>query len=317
MPLDPRQTAFVFPGQGSQIVGMGKTLAGQFSAARAAFEEADETLGFALSRVCLDGPDEALNDTENTQPAVLVHSVAALRAAREVLGADFRPAFVAGHSLGEATALHAAGALEFADAVRLVRARGQLMKRAGVIAPGGMAAVMNLETPLIAELCAQAAAETGKSVQIANDNCPGQVVISGDHDALERALALMRERGARRMIKLAVSIAAHSPLMAVVQGEFGKGVNATPLRDPLLPVVGNVSAAPLLSLPEIRAELAAQLTSPVRWTESVRYMVAHGVTTFVELGPKDVLTGLLKRIERAAVGRLGGTGEEIAALADG
>ncbi|MBI4772382.1 MAG: ACP S-malonyltransferase [Chloroflexi bacterium] len=313
MPLDPRTTAFVFPGQGSQAVGMGRELALASAAARQTFLEADELLGFKLSALCWEGPESALNDTVNTQPALLAHSVAALRALHEALG-ELRPAYVAGHSLGELSALTATGALSFPDALRLVRERGRLMKAAGEAAPGGMAAILNLGTALVAELCAQASAATGKSVQVANDNCPGQVVISGDDAALEAAMALARERGARRALRLAVSIAAHSQLMAPAQQGFSAAVAATTFRAPAIPVVGNVSAAPLTSPQEIRAELAAQLTSPVRWSESVQTMLGHGVTTFVELGSKDVLTGLLKRIDRAAAGLAVGAPQDLAAL---
>ena len=303
----------MFPGQGSQTVGMGAALARAYPAARETFAEADDLLGFKLSSVCWEGPEEELNDTVNTQPALLVHSVAALRAARAALG-EFKPAYCAGHSLGEFSALVAAGSFAFADALRLVRERGRLMKAAGQAAPGGMAAILNLETARIAQACAEATAATGRDVQVANDNCPGQVVISGDEAALEKAMALSVERGARRAVRLPVSIAAHSRLMDGAQAEFNRAVQETPLELPAIPIVGNVSAAPLTTADEIRAELQAQLTSPVRWTESVRHMLDHGVTTFVEFGPRDVLTGLLRRIERSATGLPAGTPQEIGAL---
>lgn len=303
----------MFPGQGSQTVGMGAALARAYPAARETFAEADDLLGFKLSSVCWEGPEEELNDTVNTQPALLVHSVAALRAARAALG-ESKPAYCAGHSLGEFSALVAAGSFAFADALRLVRARGRLMKAAGQAAPGGMAAILNLEPTRIAQVCAEASAATGRDVQVANDNCPGQVVISGDEAALEKAMALSVERGARRAVRLPVSIAAHSRLMAGAQAEFNRAVQETPLEPPAIPIVGNVSAAPLTTADEIRAELQAQLTSPVRWTESVRHMLDHGVTTFMEFGPRDVLTGLLRRIERSATGLPAGTPEEISTL---
>jgi [acyl-carrier-protein] S-malonyltransferase len=308
--LNPKTTAFVFPGQGSQFVGMGRELAQASPAARQTFEEADEYLGFKLSTLCWEGPEAALNDTVNTQPALLVCSTAALRALREKLG-DFTPAFVAGHSVGELSALVAAGAMEFEDGVALVRKRGEVMKAAGERSPGGMAAVLNLDAPVLVEVCAEASAATGGVVQVANDNCPGQVVISGDTPALEKAMELAKARGAKRAIKLQVSIAAHSPLMRSAVEEYTRAVESVPFIAPVPPLVGNITAAPLADPNDIRKELPAQLTAPVRWTESVRYMLAQGVTTFVELGSKDVLTGLLKRIDANATGIAVGTPEGV------
>jgi [acyl-carrier-protein] S-malonyltransferase len=295
-----RQTAFVFPGQGSQVIGMGRDLYDHESLARATFDEADSLLDLPLSRLCFEGPEAELNDTINTQPALFVTSVAALRVleARGVC----RPAFVAGHSLGEISALVAAGALAFADGVRLVRERGRLMKLAGERNPGGMAAILGLERQALDEVCAEAMELTKRPVQVANDNCPGQLVISGDRNALEAALELAKARGAKRALPLAVSIAAHSALMAVVADDFAQTVEATPFSDPQTPIVGNVGAQPLTDVDAIRADLSAQLTAPVAWTASVRAMLAQGVTTFVEVGSKDVLTGLLKRIDPNARG---------------
>ncbi len=312
--LNPKTTAFVFPGQGSQFVGMGRELAQASPAARQAFEEADEYLGFKLSTLCWEGPEAALNDTVNTQPALLACSIAALRALREKLG-DFTPAFVAGHSVGELSALVAAGAMEFEDGVALVRKRGEVMKAAGERSPGGMAAILNLDAPVLVEVCAEASAATGGIVQVANDNCPGQVVISGDNPALEKAMELAKARGAKRAIKLAVSIAAHSPLMRSAVEAYTRAVEAVPFIAPVPPLVGNITAAPLTDPNDLRKELPAQLTAPVRWTESVRYMLSQGVTTFVELGSKDVLTGLLKRIDATATGIVVGTPEGVAQVA--
>jgi [acyl-carrier-protein] S-malonyltransferase len=311
--LTPDTTAFVFPGQGSQFVGMGQTLAQASPAARQTFEEADACLGFGLSRLCWEGPEAELTDTLNAQPALLTCSVAALRALHEKLG-DLTPAFVAGHSLGELSALVAAGAMEFEDGLELVRKRGEVMKAAGERTPGGMAAILNLDAPVMAEVCAEASGLTGGVVQVANDNCPGQVVISGDLAALEKAMELAKSRGARRALKLPVSIASHSPLMQSAVPDFTRAVEAVPFIAPIPPVVGNVRAQPLLDPNDLRVELPAQLVSPVRWTESVRYMLAQGVTTFVELGAKDVLTGLLKRIDPNATGLALGTAENLAAL---
>jgi [acyl-carrier-protein] S-malonyltransferase len=312
--FDPTTTAFVFPGQGSQFVGMGQALAQASAAARQTFAEADECLGFALSKLCWEGPEADLTDTLNAQPALLTHSIAALRALHERLG-EFTPAFMAGHSVGELSALVAADAMEFEDGLDLVRQRGQVMQAAGQRAPGGMAAILNLDAPVLAEVCAEARALTGGVVQVANDNCPGQVVISGDLASLEKAMELAKARGAKRALKLPVSIASHSPLMQSALADFTRAVEAVPFISPIPPVIGNVHAQPLLDPNALRAELPAQLVSPVRWTDSIRYMLAHGANTFVELGAKDVLTGLLKRIDPNARGLALGTPEALAALA--
>jgi [acyl-carrier-protein] S-malonyltransferase len=314
MTLDPARTAFVFPGQGSQTVGMGAALAAAEPPAAATFAEADRLLGGDFSELCWHGPADVLNDTINTQPALLTHSVAALRAL-ESRFPGFRPACTAGHSLGEFSALVASGALGFAEALSLVRERGRAMKAAGEKAPGGMAAVLGLDAPIVEGACRTAAAETGGVVQVANDNCPGQVVISGDEGALARAGELLSERGARRVIRLVVSIPAHSPLMSHAQGLFAGPLDAAPIADASIPVFGNVGAAPLRAAADLRADLRAQLTSPVRWTDSIRAMVAAGVSTFVELGPGTVLCGLIRRIAPEASALSVDTPESLAALA--
>jgi [acyl-carrier-protein] S-malonyltransferase len=289
--------AYVFPGQGSHYVGMGKDLYDSSPAARAVFQEADAALGFDLSGLCFDGPAETLTDTVNQQPALLTMSVAVLAALRSVDKLIQTPAFVAGHSLGEFSALVAAGALDFAPAVRLVRERGRLMKAAGEETPGAMAAVLNLGDSVVETVCAEASQQVGGlGVVCANFNAPGQIVISGEKGALEAASALAKERGARRVIPLAVSMASHSPLMAGAAREFAAAVAAAPWRDARIPVVANVTARPISAVQEIKAELVAQLTSPVRWTDSVEFMAAQGVTEFLEIGPKDVLAGLIRRI---------------------
>jgi [acyl-carrier-protein] S-malonyltransferase len=308
--LAPQSTAFLFPGQGSQTIGMGQSLAAASPAARKLYEQADDLLKFNFSALCWNGPEAELNDTHNTQPALYVCSLAALAALHDKLG-DFTPAFMAGHSLGEATALVASMALEFDDGLELVRERGRLMKKAGELSPGGMAAVLNLDASVLAEVCAEASAATGQRVQVANDNCPGQVVISGDSAALEKAMELAKARGAKRAIKLPVSIAAHSPLMSVVADEYAGFVDGLPFIAPLVPVIANTSVQPLADGHAIRAELVSQLTRPVRWTETIRYLVAQGVTTFVEFGSKDVLTGLVKRIAPQATCFAVGTPEAV------
>src|SRR3990172_6526214 len=262
---NPAHTAFVFPGQGSQKLGMGLELAAAYSAAREVFEEADELLDFPLSHICWEGPEDQLNDTVNTQPALLVHSVAALRVFQEA-NPSFQPAMVAGHSLGELSALVAAGALDFSGALRLVRRRGELMKQAGAQNPGGMAAILGLDIPSLDKLCFEASTG-GEFVQVANDNCPGQVVISGHAAAVERAMAAAKEAGAKRALPLAVSIAAHSPLMASVQDEFTQAVGASSIVDPAIPIVGNIRAEAMRDAAAIRADLQGQLTARVRWTE--------------------------------------------------
>lgn len=287
--------ALVFPGQGSQVVGMGRDIAQAYPAARETFAEADQVLGFPLSQLCFEGPDEALQDTYNTQPAIFTTSIAILHALQSA-GFVVQPVFLAGHSLGEYSALVASGALTFTDGLRLVRERGRLMKLAGERDPGGMAAVLKLDDQTVEEICRQASAETGRIVQIANYNAPGQVVISGHNEALERAIQLAEAAGARRVIRLAVSIASHSPLMAGITSEFRQAVWDTPLQRPQIAVVGNVTARPLTSAEEIREEMVRQLTSSVRWVESIAYIAAQGVGHCIEIGPKDVLTGLISRI---------------------
>jgi len=295
MKLDPKTTAFIFPGQGSQSVGMGRELADAYSQAKETFDEADAVLGFSLSQLMWEGPEEELNDTVNTQPALFVHSIAAQRVFSH-LYPGFRPASVAGHSLGELTALSAAGALPFADGLRLVRTRGELMKRAGEKSPGGMAAILGLDIPATEKVCTEASTE-GEIVQVANDNCPGQVVISGAKAAVERAIEGAKAAGAKRGILLAVSIAAHSPLMGSIQAEWDAAVDECPMVDANIPVVGNVHAQPISTVDELRADIKMQMDSRVRWSESVRGMIASGTQAFVEVGSGDVLIGLIRRID--------------------
>ncbi len=292
------QPVLLFPGQGSQEVGMGADIAAHSPAAAAIFQQADDILGFLLSQLCFEGPEDTLTDTINVQPALFVAGLAALRAVEEQLEAPVKAAAAAGHSLGEYTALVAAGALNFEDALRLVRERGRLMKLAGEIAPGGMAAIIALDTDKIAEICQQASAESGGPVVIANDNCPGQVVISGDEGALNRAMELATEAKARKVVRLAVSIAAHSPLMGAVQEEFAAAIAQADIRPPDFPVIANITAQPLTDVDAIRQELVGQLQNSVQWTESMQYLIDQGNETFIEFGPGKVLAGLMKRIDR-------------------
>ena len=320
-----QNTALLFPGQGSQQVGMAGAVAEAYPPARTALDEADEVLGFPLSRLMAEGPDETLTDTINAQPALLAASIALLAALQTELGASQPPrseipqnVYVAGHSMGEYTALVAAGSLAYADGLRLVRERGRLMKEAGARSPGLMAAVLGLDEDKVAALCAEAA-KAGGIVQVANDNCPGQVVISGDRVGMDAAVEAMRAAGAKKVTPLAVSIAAHSPLMQPAAEELGAAIAATPLAPPLVPVIGNTTGQPLTSVDAIRAELAAQLTGSVRWTATLQWLADKGVTSFVEIGPSEVLSGLVKRVARSAartsIGDPEGVRAYIAALA--
>lgn len=258
------------------------------------FMRADAALGFPLSELCWHGPEAALGDTINTQPAIFTHSMAAYEMVK-LSGEIAPPAYVAGHSLGELSALCAAEALSFEHAVRLARERGRLMKEAGERAPGSMAAIIGLDVSALQAACAEASARHAPGVVIANDNSPGQIVISGGRDAVAAACEIAKARGARRALPLNVSVASHSPLMADISGDFARIVAATPISPARIPVVANTTAQPITHPDDIRAELTAQLTSPVRWVESVQFMHAQGVTQFIELGPKDVLCGLIKR----------------------
>lgn len=312
MKLNPTSTAFVFPGQGSQIVSMGRELAAQYPIVKQIFEEADSVLGFALSAIMWDGPDTDLNDTVNTQPALYLHSIAAYRIFSH-LNPDFEPASLAGHSLGELSALAAAGAFSFEDGLCLVRKRGELMKRAGELAPGSMAAILGVDIPTLDKVCAEASTPE-ELVQVANDNCPGQVVISGAKPAVERAMAGAKAAGAKRALPLAVSIAAHSPLMASIQEEWNQAVDATLFHELKIPVVGNVHAAVLKTAEEARADIKAQMQSRVKWTDSVKLMTGMGINGFVEAGTGSVLGGLVKRIASDVVSYPLGNPQDFKAL---
>jgi [acyl-carrier-protein] S-malonyltransferase len=284
--------AFIFPGQGAQAPGMGRELAEKYPAARGVFEEADDALGFALSRLCFEGPAEDLQLTENTQPAILATSVAALRAAQgEGLG---RPDFVAGHSLGEYSALVAAGALSLRDAVSIVRKRGRYMQEAVPVGAGAMAAVLGADIETVEAACREAARE-GEICSAANVNSPGQIVIAGSAAAVERALPILKERGAKRAIPLKVSAPFHCALMLPAQERLAADLDRVEFRDLSVPLVTNVDAAVIRTGAEARASLVRQVSSPVRWRESVELLTREGVRTFVEVGPGKVLSGLARQ----------------------
>jgi [acyl-carrier-protein] S-malonyltransferase len=284
-------TAFVFPGQGSQYVGMGKNLCENFQVAKETFEEADDALKARISSLCFEGPEEELKLTANTQPAVLTVSVSALRVLESETGLS--PVLLAGHSLGEYTALVAGRAIGFGDAVRAVRARGQFMQEAVPVGQGAVGAVLGLDETAVRKICEEAA--EGEVLTPANYNCPGQIVISGHSGAVTRALALARERGAKKAIQLAVSAPVHSPLMASAGERLKEVLESIPIRDPHVPVVANVDAQPNQSRDRIVDLLIQQMSAPVRWDESVRTMMGRAVKTFVEVGPGKVLLGLMRR----------------------
>jgi [acyl-carrier-protein] S-malonyltransferase len=289
--------AFIFPGQGAQAPGMGRELAETSPAARAVFEEADAALGFALSRLCFEGPAEELQLTENTQPAILTVSVAALRAG-EAEGLP-RPDFVAGHSLGEYSALVAAGALTLTDAVRVVRRRGRYMQEAVPVGAGAMAAVLGSDLKTVEAVCREAAAG-GEVCSPANLNSPEQIVIAGTAAAVERALPLLKERGAKRAVMLKVSAPFHCALMLPAQQRLASDLEEIEFRDLVVPLVSNVDAAPLTEGARAKESLVRQVSAPVRWRETIDLLVARGVDTFVEVGPGKVLSGLVRQTAREA-----------------
>jgi [acyl-carrier-protein] S-malonyltransferase len=285
--------AYIFPGQGSQYAGMGKDLAEQFPAAKQVFEEADAALGFALSDLCFNGPAELLQLTENTQPAILTTSIAVLRAMEaEEFG---RPVFVAGHSLGEYTALVAAGSLSLSDAVRTVRARGRYMQEAVPVGVGAMAAILGADLSTVMQACAEAG--EGQVCSPANINSQNQVVIAGNAEAIDRAVALLKERGAKRAIKLKVSAPFHCALMRPAQDRLAVDLLAIRFEDLEIPVVTNVDAKSVTAGNEARDALVRQVSQTVRWLESVEFLIGHGVQSFIEIGPGKVLSGLLRQID--------------------
>jgi len=287
--------AFVFPGQGAQKVGMGQSLAAEFQICRDTFEEADAALGESLSALCFEGPEERLLLTENTQPAILAMSVAVARLAR---AHGMEASFAAGHSLGEYSAHVAAGTLSFEDALRTVRRRGQYMQEAVPVGTGAMAALLGLDAEAVASACVAAAAESGQVVSPANLNAPGQVVIAGHTAAVALAGEKAKALGAKRVISLAVSAPFHCALMKPAELRLAPELRALPARAPRIPVIANVDAEPKRDAGESIEALVQQVSAPVRWEEAVRRLIVEGVTTFVELGPGSVLSGLIRKIDR-------------------
>lgn len=289
------KVAYVFPGQGSQSVGMGLDLYVHYASAREVYDEVDKTLGFSLSRLCFEGPEEDLTQTINVQAAVLTTSIACLRAAQEVTGNSLpQPTFLAGHSLGEYTSLVVSGILSLSDAVRLVRERGRLMHEAGQRRSGGMMAMMGLDLETLDNVCLSV------GTQVSNINCPGQIVISGPKENLEKARRLAQLKGARRIIPLKVSGAFHSSLMEPAIEGLRNAISEFSFNEASIPVISNVTAQPLTGVNAIKEELVSQIVHCVRWQQSVETMIARGVTTFFEIGPGEVLTGLIKRISPGA-----------------
>lgn len=300
------KTALLFPGQASQYVGMGKDLYENHERARLLFDAANDIMGTDLRQICFEGPAEELKQTKYTQPAIFVHSVIMA----ELLG--ITPDAAAGHSLGEYSALVTAGALTFEDGLRLVKKRGELMQESGTRSPGTMAAVIGAEADLVEEACNEAA--SAGIVQAANFNSPGQIVISGSIEGVDRAMEVLKAKGVRLVKKLPVSGAFHSPLMQYAQDELGAVLDATPINDARFPVYTNVTALPVRAAADIRDNLLRQVTSPVLWQASMEHMLADGMARFIESGPGNVLQGLLKRISAETECLTAGTHEELVSL---
>lgn len=312
MVAEAAKVAYVFPGQGAQYVGMGRDLYDSYESARAVFKQADEALGFPLSQLCFNGPDDELRQTINAQPAIVTVSLALLSAIRN--SADNKslptPAFVAGHSLGEYTALAAAGVVDFATAIYLTRERGLLMHNAGLENPGGMAAIIGLDETSLAYICNQS------GTRIANFNCPGQLVISGDVDSLKKAIELAEAKGAHRVIPLQVSGAFHTHYMQPAADSLAVIIDNIHFDTSQIPIVANTTASEITTADMAKEELLNQLCNSVQWQRSIEYMIDNGVTTFIEIGPGKVLSGLIKRINRGVKTINIGDTEAITGLSD-
>ncbi len=291
---EPMKVAYIFPGQGSQWVGMGRDLYDSFDSAKTVFKQADEALGFPVSQLCFDGPDDELRQTINVQPAIVTVTIALLSAIHDTRGDNGlpSPAFIAGHSLGEYTALAAAEVLDLATTVYLTRERGRLMHQAGLKEPGGMVAVIGLDESLLTEVCAQTGA------LIANVNCPGQLVISGTKDSLAKATELAKARGAYRTIPLPVSGAFHTLLMQPAAYGLAEIIANISFAEPLIPIIANTTAQPITNAESVKEELLRQLCHSVQWQRTIEYMIDNGVSTFIEIGPGRILSGLVKRINK-------------------
>jgi [acyl-carrier-protein] S-malonyltransferase len=315
------QVAFLFPGQGSQSIGMAVDVYQTSTAARQVFETVDEALGISLSKICFEGPEDTLRETINAQPAIVTASLALLAALQEALSphsftwsSPLTPSYTAGHSVGEYAALVVSGALDLKSTVRLVRERGRLMHHEGTVCPGGMAAIIAMDAEQLQEVCREAENQAGQSaadpnqtahpgqgrVIIANFNAPGQIVISGEQKALNLAMELAKARGAKKVIPLSVSGAFHSPVMQPATGELAQVIASTPIQNASIPIISNINAAPLTEAQLIREELAQQIATPVEWTRSIEYLAGAGVTVFIEIGPGRALTGMVKRIVKDA-----------------
>ncbi len=313
-----KQVAFLFPGQGSQVVGMGADIYAASEAARHVFRTFDENLGFPLSEICFHGPEETLRSTINAQPAIVAVSLAYLAAFQESLSSHnsswsspLSPSYTAGHSVGEVAALVPAGVANLQDVANLVRERGRLMHEAGIACPGGMAAIIGMEEEILQEICREATQQTTATlgttahagegeVVVANYNAPGQIVISGDLRALEVATTLAQARGAIRAIPLAVSGAFHSPIMAPAADKLTHFITNIEIHDATIPIISNMMATPLAQSTALRDELAQQLATPVQWVHTIEYLISVGITTFFEIGPGRALAGMIKRIARHA-----------------
>lgn len=332
----PPQVAFLFPGQGSQAVGMGADVFATSAAARHVFETVDEAVGIPLSKLCFEGPEETLRETINAQPAIITVSLALLAALQETLSPQtfswalpLTPSYTAGHSVGEYAALVAAGALNLKSAALLVRERGRLMHHEGTVCPGGMVAVLGMEAEALQEICQEATAQATANltpstrthvgqgqVVVANLNAPGQIVLSGEQQALAIATELAKRKGAKRAIPLAVSGAFHSPVMQPAAQGLAEAIANSAVQNATIPIIGNINAVPLIEAQAIREELAQQIASSVQWTHTIEYLANAGVTVFLEIGPGQALTSMVKRIAKGVTTLNIGSGAEIPKVAD-